>query len=86
MQHRLPLIDAECILDDRFIAVADGNRLFDTLQQQVCWQQPALRIFGKKVLSPRLSAYYGDSDVVYRYSGITNIPQAWSAPLMQIKQ
>ncbi len=43
-------------------------------------------MFGKEVMQPRLTAWYGDSDKAYTYSGITMQPHAWIKSLQEIKQ
>ena len=43
-------------------------------------------MFGKTVPSPRLSAWYGDPDAHYCYSGLYNEPLAWISPLSRLKE
>ncbi len=37
------------------------------------------------IMQPRLTAWYGDPDKKYSYSGITMAPTNWTTPLMAIK-
>jgi alkylated DNA repair dioxygenase AlkB len=53
------------------------------LLQQMDWEQHQVKIFGKTLLEPRLSAYYGDKS--YRYSGFTREPLPWHPTLLEIK-
>lgn len=53
------------------------------LLTEVPWIQEPIKIFGKEVMQPRLTAWYGDSS--YRYSGITMDPIPWSEKLLEIK-
>ena len=41
---------------------------------------------GGKVLQPRLTAWYGDPDRAYVYSGIKNLPLPWTDMLREIKR
>lgn len=47
----------------------------------IAWHQDTISMYGKSHLLPRISAWYGDSDKSYTYSGITLQPKAWTAPL-----
>lgn len=42
-------------------------------------------MYGKKVDFPRLTAWYGDSDRAYSFSGITLNPNPWTDDLLLIK-
>jgi alkylated DNA repair dioxygenase AlkB len=53
---------------------------------EIQWKQEPIKIFGKEVMQPRLTAWYGDIDKPYSYSGITMQPYAWSGSLKTIKQ
>ena len=57
------------------------NRLFTEIR----WKQEPIKIFGKEVMQPRLTAWYGDMSKPYAYSGITMAPNHWIHPLLEIK-
>ena len=42
-------------------------------------------MFGKRVLMPRLTAWYGDPGAVYTYSGLRNAPEPWTPELAEIR-
>lgn len=63
----------------RFLPSARGWELFAQLRDATDWTQHRLRLFGKDVPEPRLSAWYGEQ--AYRYSGQTRQPLAWT-PLL----
>lgn len=65
--------------------IADHERVFSTLRDEVEWQQDEILMYGKPILIPRLNAWYGDSDAHYGYSGIALAPKPWSATLLQLK-
>lgn len=48
------------------------------------WHQDTIKMYGKEHLLPRVSAWYGDSDKPYTYSGITLQPKAWTDRLLQL--
>jgi alkylated DNA repair dioxygenase AlkB len=64
---------------------ADSSRLFQQLKNDIHWKQETLVLYGKRILTPRLTAWYGDEGITYRYSGVTFIPSPWIACLLEIK-
>lgn len=63
----------------------NAQAVYTQLVQQLVWQQGQVTVYGKKHLEPRLSAYYGDANSHYRYSGKTVMPQPWHPLLLDIK-
>lgn len=63
-----------------------SDRFLRELQADIAWKHESITIFGKRVLQPRLTAFYGDSDREYRYSGITMKPALWTNTLLEIKR
>jgi len=53
------------------------------LGSETPWRQEHLTLFGRKVLTPRLSSWHGD--VAYTYSGLTMEPAPWTQTLTQIR-
>lgn len=45
------------------------------------WHQDTIKMYGKEHKLPRVSAWYGDSDRPYTYSGLTLHPKAWTDKL-----
>jgi alkylated DNA repair dioxygenase AlkB len=58
---------------------------FYQLFTEIRWKQEPIKIFGKEVMQPRLTAWYGDVDKPYTYSGLTMEANHWIYPLMEIK-
>ena len=50
------------------------------------WQQDWIKLYGKKMPLPRLTAWYGDAGKTYTYSGITSHPQPWNDGLLYLKK
>lgn len=68
---------------ERWLEPVEAERLFLQLHGGLDWQARTIRIFGRDVLQPRLTAWYGD--VAYTYSGVTLAPSPWTAPLAQLR-
>ena len=57
-----------------FLAPDEADDLFATLKVDTPWEQQ-IASFGTPL--PRLTAYYADPGVVYRYSGVTHPAVPW---------
>jgi alkylated DNA repair dioxygenase AlkB len=49
------------------------------------WGRDRLRIFGREQPAPRLSAWYGDAGVIYRYSGVAHAARPWPAVIAELR-
>lgn len=61
----------------------ESDNYFKSLCDNIQWQQEPVKIFGKEVMQPRLTAWYGEKD--YRYSGITMKAKPFDKVLQAIK-
>ncbi|MGK2957867.1 MAG: alpha-ketoglutarate-dependent dioxygenase AlkB family protein [Acidimicrobiales bacterium] len=82
---RFDLQDAEVELLPEFLSVSFSDRLFAELGETVAWKQESIVMYGKPMPVPRLSAWYGEMENVYTYSGISMAPLAWTPLLREIK-
>lgn len=58
---------------------------FSQLHRELAWQSEQLFIYGRWIAVPRLMAWYGDTGVHYRYSGVDHAPAPWTAGLLQLR-
>jgi alkylated DNA repair dioxygenase AlkB len=56
------------------------------LKKNIQWKQETLTIFGKTVKTPRLTAWYGDIGIAYKYSGKQFFALSWTEELLAIKE
>ncbi|WP_448702847.1 alpha-ketoglutarate-dependent dioxygenase AlkB family protein [Mucilaginibacter sp. AW1-3] len=63
----------------------ESSQLMAHLIREVPWQQTSQLLYGKEVLTPRLTAWYGDPKVDYSLSGKGMRPLPWTADLLIIK-
>ncbi len=68
-----------------FLSEQRAAEAFDALLAQLAWEQRSIRMFGREIPEPRLVAWHGEPDAVYRYSGRTNLPQPWTPLLMLLR-
>jgi alkylated DNA repair dioxygenase AlkB len=82
----LDLPEAEVFLYPDFIPAAEADRLLRELRDTTEWRQETIKLFGKPVDVPRLTAWYGDEGTRYTYSGIENVPLPWTPCLREVKR
>jgi alkylated DNA repair dioxygenase AlkB len=82
----LPLPSASVRLWRGWLADKEAHALYERLSATLQWEQPSLTIAGKTHRIPRLQAWHGDADAVYRYSGTTFTPAPWTPELLYLKQ
>jgi alkylated DNA repair dioxygenase AlkB len=79
------LPDADITLYPQVFSPAEGNALLQEFLQAIAWKQEHVHVYGRVLASPRLTAWYGDAGAMYRYSGITLTPHAWTEALLGVK-
>ncbi|HLK28704.1 MAG TPA: alpha-ketoglutarate-dependent dioxygenase AlkB [Puia sp.] len=83
-KNLLPL-NGEVFLFENFFSKEESEKYFHHLSIEIKWKQEPIKIFGKEVMQPRLTAWYGNADKPYTYSGLTMQPNAWTKQLLEIK-
>lgn len=68
-----------------FLTPGETATLFRDLHDHIQWKQETLTLYGKQILTPRLTAWYGDEGISYRYSGKTFTALPWTEGLRTIK-
>lgn len=81
-----PVTEPTIVYHPDFLAPKDATELMGSLVQSIAWEQHFVRLFGKSVPCPRLSAWYGDEGAAYAYSGTTHKPTAWTLELSNVRQ
>ncbi|WP_290797174.1 alpha-ketoglutarate-dependent dioxygenase AlkB family protein [Flavihumibacter sp. UBA7668] len=85
MENLLPK-EGEVYYYPDFFSKDESDQLFRQLQEEVNWKQEPIKLFGKEIMQPRLTAWYGEENKPYSYSGITMTPEIWTHPLLIIKK
>lgn len=52
----------------------------------ISWEQKMIMMYGKEMITPRLTAWYGDPEKTYAYTGNHFNPLPWTNELLEIKQ
>lgn len=68
-----------------FVAAAEADAIVSALLAETPWRHDEIVVYGRKVLQPRLTAWYGDPGASYSYSGIELQPLPWTPLLAELK-
>lgn len=68
-----------------FLSATQADYYLGALKRDAQWEQKSIRIFGKSIPEPRLTAWYGDAEASYTYSGIKMEPLAWFDALNNLR-
>jgi alkylated DNA repair dioxygenase AlkB len=84
--RRLNLPDAEIYLSPAFFSAGEADRLFVELRDTTAWRQEGMKLYGREIVFPRLTAWYGDEGTSYVYSGLKNDPVPWTPAILEVKR
>ncbi len=68
------------------LKVEDANDYFQSFMNTIAWRNDEAVIFGKKIITARKVAWYGDKSFPYGYSGTTKAALPWTNDLLRLKQ
>lgn len=71
---------------ERFMQGPEADELVHALWRELQWSQREITLFGRRVMQPRLVAWYGDPGAVYSYSGQSLQPLPWHSRLLQVRE
>ena len=77
--------NGEYIFFPNFFSKAESDLLLNGLRNNIVWKQESMNMYGKKIDFPRLTAWYGNNDKPYSFSGITLQPLPWTSEILTIK-
>ena len=84
--EKIDLPDAEVLLFRNLFSKNEADALFEELRQAVSWQREKINLYGKEYALPRLTAWYGEPNKTYIYSGITVEASPWIPVILKIKE
>ncbi|SEK08237.1 alpha-ketoglutarate-dependent dioxygenase AlkB family protein [Paraburkholderia diazotrophica] len=68
-----------------WLAPDAAAQLLARIVAEVAWQQDSMFTPAGRVPLPRLTAWQGERDAVYVYSGIRNVPQPWTPAVAELR-
>lgn len=78
--------NGEYIYVPNFIDKTKSDFYLNSLLQNIEWNQEKIHMYGRFINLPRLTAWYGNNDKSYSFSGITLNPKPWTSDLIEIKR
>ncbi|HKU44691.1 MAG TPA: alpha-ketoglutarate-dependent dioxygenase AlkB [Polyangiales bacterium] len=69
-----------------FIPAGERAGWFERLRAAVPFEVKQIKILGRSVTQPRLTAWVGDASAVYTYSGVRHEPLAWPPELAELRE
>ena len=82
---KLDLPDAEVWYYPKFFTISQSQHYFQQLLEEINWRNDKIRIFGKWLEQPRLTALYATNKNPYSYSGLTLTPAIYTPTLYEIR-
>lgn len=68
-----------------FLNSQEAGKYFETLIQSIPWQNDEVVVFGKKHITRRKTAWYGDKPYNYTYSSVSREALPWTNALIELK-
>jgi len=81
----LEIKNGEYIFYPHFFSKEESDLLLKSLRATIEWKQESMNMYGKRIDFPRLTAWYGNNDKPYSFSGITLQPLPWTPEILKIK-
>lgn len=77
--------DGEVNYYGQILSLSDAHYYYDKLLNTVEWKNDEAIIFGKKIITKRKVAWYGDENYSYTYSKTTKQALKWTKSLLELK-
>ena len=84
-RSEIDIPDAEVFLYPSLLSNQEADQLFDILKTSIIWEKHKIKLYGEVHDVPRLTAWYGDPNKSYEYSGIKLKTRFWNAALLKIR-
>jgi alkylated DNA repair dioxygenase AlkB len=81
----LLLCDGEVHYYGKIFAVKEADFYFRELLRSIEWKQDEVVMFGKRIITARKVAWYGNAGFAYTYSGSTKYALKWNSILLNLK-
>lgn len=82
----LSMPNAEVNFYRNFYDLRESDKIFQILRDEINWRQDKMKLYGKDIDLPRKTAWYGDQNKSYTFSGIHLNPEPWTPTLLQVKE
>lgn len=69
----------------KIISIEKGNQYMDALLNGIEWKNDEVVIYGKRIVTKRKMAWYGEKAFEYKYSNISRTALVWTEELIALK-
>lgn len=77
--------DGEVFFKRQLLNTKMANSYYKTLHNSIAWKNDEVFMFGKRIVTKREVAWYGDKEFEYTYSKIKKKALLWTKELLEIK-
>ena len=70
----------------KLFSLEEANAYYEALLKTLDWRNDEAVIFGKKIITKRKVAWYGERPFEYSYSNTTKLALPWTAELLALKE
>lgn len=78
--------NGEAIYHGPILDSSESRQHLDHLIKQIPWKRDEVVLFGKRIVTDRKVAWYGDKNYDYTYSGETKTALEWTPELLALKK
>jgi alkylated DNA repair dioxygenase AlkB len=71
---------------ERYLGQQEADAALGRLWRELRWERREITLFGRRMMQPRLIAWYGDPGASYRYSGLAFEPLPWHPWLLEFRR
>jgi len=83
---QINLLPCDGIVNDHgTVFAAEADAMLAWLLAEVPWQHDEVQLYGKRIVTARRVAWYGDEAFDYRYSGVNHRARLWAPPLRTLR-
>jgi alkylated DNA repair dioxygenase AlkB len=85
--HKTNLLPKDGVVQyyGKIISIEKGNQYMDALLNGIEWKNDEVVIYGKRIVTKRKMAWYGDRPFEYKYSNISRTALVWTEELIALK-
>ena len=69
----------------KVLSSLEADHYFEMLMKNIAWENDQAIIFGRKIITKRKVAWYGDRGFEYTYSNINKYALPWTIELIELK-
>lgn len=78
-------MDGEAFYFGPILSAAEACAYEAQLRETIAWRRDEVVLYGKRIVTSREVAWYGDESFPYRYSGATKVALPWNSALCSLK-